>query len=435
MENRSNRYRLHSRLTMIMLVVAIVVTISYVGAIVFIVNKLEAAMVTTMVGHEVDELIVDLSKDPQARMPETASVKAYLLSRDDQSPVPDYLKSLEPNIYSNLGVGDKIYQAAVLDVGTDRLFMVFDITVVSKYRSILLILLILGGLFSAVVLVISGFWLSRKFLLPVSDLAEEVSKINPNDLSLRIERKYYDYEVGLIAQSIDQFLDRMSDFVEREQSFSAAVSHELRTPVSVIATAVDLLELKGVNDNQIAAVSRIKDSTDYMAKVIESLLFFARSTHDAVEKTLPEVSLSEVTLHIIPQYKEQALQKNLSLNLKIKSRAKIRVSESHLEIILGNLIQNAITNTSVGEVRVVLDEDGFTVADTGQGIEPEELDLIVTRNYHSEDSMGCGLGLYLVKNICNIYGFIFSIESKVGEGSKFVVKFPDSLSVMNSGSL
>ncbi len=418
-------------MTIVMLVIAIVSIICYVGATLFIVDRLEIAMVATMVGHEVDELVVDISKDPQTRMPRTASVNAYLLSRHEQSPVPGYLRRLKPNIYSNIVFGDKTYQVAILDINADRLFVEFDITAVSKYRTALLTLLISGSLLAAIVLVISGFWLSRKFLLPVSDLAEEVSKFSPDDLSVRIENRYQDYEVGIIARSIDQFLDRMNDFVEREQSFAASVSHELRTPVSVIATAIDLLELRGINDNQKAAVSRIKGSTDYMAKVIESLLFFARNTHDEVEKTLPEISLSEVSSNIVQQYKTLALEKYLSLKLEVESGIKIRIAESHLEIILGNLIQNAISNTSVGGIRVVLHEDGFSVADTGHGIEPGEIDLIVTRNYHSEDSMGCGLGLYLVKNICNIYGLKLTIESTVGKGSKFIITFPDSRPVSN----
>jgi len=318
---------------------------------------------------------------------------------------------------------------AIVDLGTDRLFIQFDITEVFRYQSMLIKLLIIGGLFSAVVLVLSGFWLSRKFLLPVSNLAEEVANINPTELNIHIEKNYQNYEVGVLARSIDDFLERMSDFVEREQSFAAAVSHELRTPVSVIATATDLLELKGINDNQKGAVSRIKDSTDYMAKVIESLLFFARNTHGAVEKTLPEVALHEIFPTILQQYQQQAADKNLSLELKIDSGVRTRMAESHLEIILGNLVRNALTNTTEGAVRVELREGGFSVTDTGYGIASHEIDLIVTRNYHSEDSMGCGLGLYLVKNICDIYGLKLKVESTVGEGSKFVVEFPDSIPI------
>ena len=64
------------------------------------------------------------------------------------------------------------------------------------------------------------------------------------------------------------------------------------------------------------------------------------------------------------------------------------MSENHLEIILGNLIRNAIDNTDSGEVKVSLFENGFSVKDTGFGIEAEEIDLIVKLNYHGSNSQG-----------------------------------------------
>ncbi len=382
-------------------------------------------MVTVMVEHELDELIVELSKHPDAKMTRTSSVNAYLLSREAKFPIPHYLKQLEPNVYHNIEIENSTHKATVVDIENDRLFIEFDISDSTRYQSLLLLMLIGGGVSVIIVLLVSSIWLSREFLLPVSALAEEVSMLNPNDLETRIGSNYHGYEVGLIADSIDQFLDRMNDFVEREQSFAAAVSHELRTPVAVIATAIDLLELKGVNDNQQGAVKRIRTSTAHMEKVIGALLFFARNTDDLFEKTLPKINLHEAFPIILQQYEERASGKNLSLTLQIDSNVSVRMAESHLEIVLGNLIQNAIANTSTGEVKVIVKESEFSVEDTGHGIQPDEIDLIVNRNYHSQDSMGHGLGLYLVVNICNIYNLKLNIDSTVGQGSKFTVCFSD----------
>ena len=219
-------------------------------------------------------------------------------------------------------------------------------------------------------------------MLPVSNLAHEVSNIDPEDRKIRIEDKYRDYEVGLIAQSIDLFLARLDKFVEREQSFTAAVSHELRTPVSVIITATDLLEVKGVTEEQQEVINRIKESTTYMHDVIEALLFFARDTRKLVEKTMPQVSLHKIFLRIMTNYEELASEKKLDLLFKRKARLDVRMSESHIEIILGNLIRNAIANTDEGGVKVTLFENGFSVKDTGRGIESDEIELIVKRNHH-----------------------------------------------------
>jgi len=394
---------------------------------VVIVDKLEKTMLATLLGHEIDELVVELSLDPGTKMPDTASVKAFLLSRAHLKPIPDYLRELRADVYNEISVGDKTFEIAVIDLNDDRLYLSFDTTGISRYQSILLAMLIGGGFLSTLVLVISGFWLFRKFLLPISHLAHEVSSIDPEDRKLHIEDKYRDYEVGMIAHSIDEYLSKLDDFVEREQSFTAAVSHELRTPVSVIITATDLLEAKGITEEQGGVINRIKESTTYMRDVIEALLFFARDTRKLVEKTLPEISLDKIFLKILENHKELASEKKLDLLFSRKVRLNVRMPESHMEIILGNLIRNAIANTDAGEVKVTLFENKFSVKDTGRGIEADDIDLIVQRDHRSPDSSGNGFGLYLVEKLCDIYGLKLEVESTVGKGSNFIVYFPENM--------
>ena len=103
------------------------------------------------------------------------------------------------------------------------------------------------------------------------------------------------------------------------------------------------------------------------------------------------------------------------------------MSASHIEIILGNLIRNAIANTVAGEVKVTLFENGFSVKDTGRGIESDEIKLIAQRDHRGQDSSGFGLGLYLVEKLCDIYGLKLEVESTVGSGSEFMVYFPENM--------
>ena len=432
--NQKPNYRLHSRVTLAFLVIAIVSAISYLTIMSGVLGRLETATLDTMLGHELEELVVELAKNPEAQLPDTASVKAYLQSRDHLRPVPDYLKNLDANVYHKMRVGEKIYQIAVVDLNNDRMYLTFDITAISLNQSLLLVLLISGGLLITIVLVVSGFWLFRKFLLPVSNLADEVSGIDPNDRNIHIEDKYRGYEVGMIAQAIDDFLGRLDEFVEREQSFTAAVSHELRTPIAVIGTATDLLELKGVTGEQQEVINRIRESTSYMGNVIEALLFFARGSHKLFEKTLPELSLPRVIIKVLRSYKEEASAKQLKLRIKLKSRLKTRMSESHMEIMLGNLIRNAIASTDAGEIKVTLFENGFSVKDTGVGIEPGEVELINKSGHLTPNHSGFGLGLYLVKSICKAYGLKCEVQSTVGKGAEFLVYFPEKVLVQKPAS-
>jgi signal transduction histidine kinase len=423
----SNKYKLHSRIAINVMFVAALASIIYSILVIALVNRLEQTMVTTLLGHEVAEMVIGLQVDPNLLMPNSASVQAYRLSDEQTRPIPDYLKNLGYEGYQKVRVGDRSYHATVVDVLNDRIYITFDTTDINSNLTFLLIILIFGGVIFVLLLFTSWLWLSKKFLQPVSNLAEEVARLDPNERNIRIEEGYKDYEVGVIAQSFDQFLIRMDEYVEREQSFSSAISHELRTPVSVIATALDLLELDGFDSQQQGVINRIRSSTSYMHKMIESLLFFARNSDQKLKQTADEISLKSVFEETLAQYKDQARIKNLDLNLDIKSDTKVRIVENHIQIILGNLIQNAINNTTSGSINVVLNQQDFCVIDTGHGIGSNEIDLVVERCYHGPNSNGCGLGLYLVMKVCKVHGLDLKIDSQLGHGSSFCVVFPQSL--------
>ncbi len=422
-----DKYKLHSRIARKMLFFAALSSILYSVFVVILVNRLEVLMVNTLLGHEVSEMVVELQHDPNIRMPKSASIQAYRLSEENTIPIPQYLKELDYDTYVKVKSEDRSYHATVVDLFNDRIYISFDTTDINKTLALLETILIGGGFIFVILMFVSWFWLTRKFVVPVSMLAEEVATLDPNVRNIRIEEAYKDYEVGIIAQSFDQFLIRMDEFVEREQSFSAAISHELRTPVSVIATALDLLELDGVTEQQQEVINRIRSSTSYMHKMIESLLFFARNSGEKYEPSLIEISLREVFEETLTQYKDQARIKKLDLSLDVEFDTKVRIEENHIQIILGNLIQNAINNTTVGTIKVVLKQDGFCVIDTGHGIGSNEIDLVVECCYHGPDSNGCGLGLYLVMKVCKIHGLDLKIDSQLGQGSSFCVIFPQHL--------
>lgn len=423
------KYNLHRQNTLMLILIALFSSLIYFAFILTIVDRLQQTMLATLVGHEVDEIITELATDPNLVLPRTATVNAYLLSREQDVPIPDYLKELGSTLHNEVKLGEKTFHVIIVDINKDRLYLSFEISEIIKYRFLLLISVIGGGLLAVIFLLFSGIWLSKKFLLPVSELAIEVANINPNDRNIRIENKYRDFEVGLIANSVDQFMVKMDDYVEREQSFTAAISHELRTPVSVISTSIDLLELRGISKTQQQAFERIKSSVNYMGKVIESLLFFARNIHEKPEDVLTGIELSGVCEDVINQYDVTATRKNLSLLFEIKSNTEVLMSDNHIEIILGNLVRNAINNTDFGSVKITVLDNGFSVSDTGHGIAAEDIQHILDRCNHRPHSNVSGLGLYLVTHICKYYNLHLDIDSTVGKGSNFLVKFPEKLLV------
>jgi len=425
LQNPSSQYRLHSRIANILIIVAIIGSLTYGVFIWLVINKFEDAMFATLTGHEVDEILISLKMDSAMRLPQTAAMKGYLRSQQQQKPVPDFLSRLEPGVYSDIRDGDKIHQVTVMDIQDDRLYLHFDVTHITGYSTVLMLLLLGGGVLSLVALVTSALWFSRKFLQPVSALAEQLAKINPTDRNVRFEHQYRDYEVGLIARSMDQFMDRMDDFVEREQSFTSAVSHELRTPVTVLATATELLEMdEQLSERQHATLRRIKKTTTQMSDIIESLLFFARHENDTFDHTIPPISVNALVDELLEEYQRRAVVKKLDIEIRPHAELLVKIPESHLTIMIGNLVQNAINHTQQGHIIINILPNGFSVEDTGEGIPNEEIKHIIKRGYHSSNSPGCGLGLYLVTNLCRHYDLKLEIFSTPGTGSIFSIHFP-----------
>ncbi len=427
MKANGRSHSLHGRITVILLGTAIVTTVLYVVFVVTIVHRMEDAMLTTLVGHELDEMISELTKNPDAPMPQTLSIKGFMPDRDGRDSVPPYLLELPLGIHRDLEILDKNLMVAVVEIPGQTLILEFDVSGIQQNQNLLIITLVSGGLAAAIVLIISGIWLTRKFLVPISQLAEELTHINPDTRDVRIKDKFKDNEVGIIAESIDEYLARLDEFVEREQSFTAAVSHELRTPVAIVLTSTDLLELKGIGDHQKKEVDKIKSSTVYMGKVIESLLLFVRKTQSEIDETMPEIELKSVFKNTVRQHRQAAADKGVKLTLDCHYPARVRMSESHVEIILSNLLRNAITNTSNGDIRVVLEDTYFSVSDTGKGISADDVQKIVKFCYRDESSPGYGVGLYLVTNICRYYGLELDIDSLPDQGSCFKVRFSDKI--------
>ena len=423
--NPKPKHALHSRVARLLIAGVVFGSIAYSFIVWLTVDRLEQALLTTLVGHEVDEIVQELAANvPQVALHRTAAFQSYLRSHDPSNPVPDYIKALAPGIHHAVPEGDRIYQVAVIDSHDDRIYLAFDITHLEHHGDILLMVLVASVVVTAIVVILVGIWFSRRFLLPVSQLAEEVARIDPNQRNVRIEEGYRGYEVGLIAHSIDQFLHRMDDFVEREQSFTSAVSHELRTPVSVIATAAELLELdRDVSKKQMRAIGRIQSSTEHMSEIIESLLFFARGGQRNDDTDPARARVQAVIDEVLAEYRPGAEQKGLELQTRIDAEVSVRVPRSHLAIIIGNLVQNAVRYTDQGAVTVVLNTDGVTVADTGRGLSEREIEQIHNRSYQGPNSVGCGLGLNLVIRMCDHYGLQLDIQSEPGRGSRFTIRF------------
>jgi len=261
-------------------------------------------------------------------------------------------------------------------------------------------------------------WLADKF-----DQFDPLSKNLP-EFNLDEMPQDADWETSVLANSLGDYLVRIKEFVGRERAFTRDVSHELRTPLTVMGMALSMLETDGkLNKADAKAVQRIRNASTDMRELVEVFLILARESSEEMGES--DVWLAEVV--------EREIDKNLTLldNKPVKINVinhidfKLQTSEKILEVLLGNLIRNAMLYTEKGSINVEINTDIVVIQDTGVGMSEEQLQQVYKPFFRggSRPSGGHGVGLTIVKRIADRFDWQLEFESELAVGTKVTVKF------------
>ncbi|MCM0590303.2 MAG: PAS domain S-box protein [Gloeotrichia echinulata DVL01] len=251
-------------------------------------------------------------------------------------------------------------------------------------------------------------------------MIEDISDRKETELKLRASQA--DAEAGSRAKS----------------EFLATMSHELRTPLNAIMGLSQLLQQEMVgslNDKQKEYLSCVYSSGEHLLALINDILDLSKVEAGKEELSLLPISVSELCNSVISTVSDQAADKGLRLTSEIDPLADIFIAdERRIKQMLLNLLTNGIKFTPAGQVCLEVKKIGsgitFTVADTGIGIdsnhiqflfEPfKQLDSRLNRQYE-----GTGLGLALTRKLARLHGGDVTVESTLGEGSRFTLFLPD----------
>lgn len=224
-----------------------------------------------------------------------------------------------------------------------------------------------------------------------------------------------------------------------KSEFLTNVSHELRTPLNSIIGFSDLLkeEIAGpLNDRQSKYVQFISLSGKNLLTIINDILDLAKVEAGKEELKKENLSVDESVSRAISMILPQTLGKNITLTYKSESKTiYVYADTSKLHQIVYNLLSNAVKFTPAGgyiEVFSRKEKDSvfITVKDTGIGIPEENREEIFKPFVQIDSSLnrafeGTGLGLALVKKYVEMHGGNIRVESKIGEGSSFIIELPE----------
>lgn len=213
-----------------------------------------------------------------------------------------------------------------------------------------------------------------------------------------------------------------------KDEFISNVTHEMNTPLTSIHGYAELLDAGGMTDEQKAtAYKTILAQSERLTNLIACIINY--SEIDSDDLPAYDVDFSSLARETLCALKPEADKRNVSIVENIDDGVIIPSRHERLSELFGNLVRNAIKyNKDGGKVIVTLNRNKLIVEDTGIGIADENKDKVFSRFFtvdksHGGKNGGFGLGLAVVKKICRKSGWKLSLDSTLGEGSKFTVTF------------
>ncbi len=277
---------------------------------------------------------------------------------------------------------------------------------------------ILSGILLAVVPLalalagLGGWFLARKSLSPVVAMSESARRIGAENLDRRLPVFNSRDELGKLASTFNELLERLQSSFAQQRQFMADASHELRTPLHVMHTAAEVtLEQPRRDENEYReALTIIDQQTRRITRIVEDMFTLARADAGRRELRLRDFYLDELVSDTARAAALLAERKGVSVECARIDETRYRGDEDLLRQMILNLLDNAIKYTPAGgKVRLQLTQSDskyvITVADTGNGIPVEEQQRIFERFYrtdkarfrsdHNNKSVGSGAGLGL----------------------------------------
>ncbi|WP_211163057.1 sensor histidine kinase [Aromatoleum diolicum] len=336
--------------------------------------------------------------------------------------IPAWLATFPPGLHETES-DDEAYHVLVRDQGGQRYFLVLDQRDFEHREAMLELAVSIGFVLAVLAAWLLGTALARTVIAPVVRLSGQVQhrdQLLP--LAPPLAAEYADDEVGKLAAAFDTALGQLRQALEREQLFTSDVSHELRTPLMVIASSCELLQAQGIAANQRAQFERITRACAEMQELVETFLGLARGPQ-AKGSQLAGCSLAKAADEQFQRWLPEAAQRELTLELVTEAGDSGSYPAPLLRAVLANLVRNAIHYTDRGFVRLVLRHGGFSVVDSGAGIPEAERAHVFRPFARGEASRGdgIGIGLSLVKRICDRQDWKIALTAREGGGCEFRV--------------
>jgi signal transduction histidine kinase len=287
---------------------------------------------------------------------------------------------------------------------------------------------------AAVFGITGGIVASRILASPITRLAAAAQAIGAGDLTTRVELDQNTKELAELAASFNKMAADLQRAAAQRNNLMADVSHELRTPLTVLEgnlrAALD--HVYDLDDEQIA---NLYEQSRHLIRLVNELRELALA--EAAELPLDKrpLDLAQLVQETVAVFEPLAEEKGIALSARVEAGLPpVLADRSRIRQALHNLLANALRHTPAeGQITVIAqvndDRINLAIQDSGDGIEPQQLEHVFDRFYRTDSSRsretgGSGLGLAIVKAIIEAHGGVVSAASDgPGQGSRFTIQF------------
>ena len=196
-------------------------------------------------------------------------------------------------------------------------------------------------------------------------------------------------------------------------------AHQIKTPIAALSLITENMD---DDDTRSSVQSELTDIEDY----VDMVLNYLRLDSELNDLVFDQVDIDKVIKDVIRKFKTQFIMKGIGIRFEPKGM-KVGTDEKWIRFILGQLMSNALKYSNGGTITITTEGNIVTIEDQGIGISAEDLPRVFEKGYTGHTGRrfekSTGIGLFLVKNACDMIGADIRLESEKGVGTKAILKF------------
>lgn len=331
------------------------------------------------------------------------------------------------------------YSTEKIGPGTVRILVGSSVDFINEDISLLGDMMLVAWLAIVVVAPLTGYWLAGRATRPLRQILISADKLQPRRLSERLPLSGAGDELDRLCIVINNMLDRLANYLDRQRTFLANAAHELRSPLAAMRAGVEVtLERERSAPEYRGILEETAEQCSNLTALVNQLLLLAETDARHLEASQTTVRLDELAKKTISMFQGVAEQYQINLTMDLHP-VTICGHNHHIRPVLNNLVDNALKYSNAEDsvhIQVCIDPDDhnmglLAISDTGTGISAEDLPKLFDRFYRTDQARakegrrnGTGLGLPIAQSIIEAHSGTIQVESTLGKGTRIEVRLP-----------